>query len=512
MFAFAKQLVRSAEDILSQNTGLPPTVYNEALLPHNNNSQTDANGAGARRKEDPEHGFRVLFVRDSSTAKEAGVESVFDYVVGVGGVDIDERVEMEQKRLQQEQLEQEQADSGLSMLNDKQAINNPANSALPVSQLPPPPPPPPTGAAPPRQRPQHQHKRQASSISFASAGLILPQLMPPEPVLAPIDVFKDALRENATSNSSNGGSGMVELDLWSAKGRVRRTVMLPYSISEKGLDATGDSSLDSTTSSLLGLTLQWTPLSVADHVWHILNVSPNSPAEAAGLLPHSDYIVGAEQGLLAAGGEDLLGRVVQRVVLNHTQMRRQVFMAQAHAQAGGGHVSQGAGAVAGAEGGAAAPAEAEVAEEIEGGEGVKMVNSVAELELLVYNHDYNVLRAVRIRPNSRWGGSGLLGCGIGYGLLHRLPALPVVPGAINHELQEEAGFVTGIGGGHNPKTPTSATAMRFPPGGLVFDLSMEKGIAEEDEDEEQGQDADDETEHEDDEKEVLTETPVTPTR
>lgn len=71
----------------------------------------------------------------------------------------------------------------------------------------------------------------------------------------------------------------------------------------------------------MGLSLQWTPLSVADHVWHVLNVSPNSPAEEAGLISHSDYIVGAEGGLLEQGGEDLLGRVISRLVSNHLTAR-----------------------------------------------------------------------------------------------------------------------------------------------------------------------------------------------
>lgn len=43
------------------------------------------------------------------------------------------------------------------------------------------------------------------------------------------------------------------------------------------------------------------------------------------------------------------------------------------------------------------------------------------LRLFVYNSDYDVLREVILVPNRSWGGDGLLGCGVGYGLLHRIP-------------------------------------------------------------------------------------------
>ena len=31
------------------------------------------------------------------------------------------------------------------------------------------------------------------------------------------------------------------------------------------------------------------------------------------------------------------------------------------------------------------------------------------------------VREVLLTPNSNWGGSGTLGCGLGYGYLHRIP-------------------------------------------------------------------------------------------
>lgn len=41
--------------------------------------------------------------------------------------------------------------------------------------------------------------------------------------------------------------------------------------------------------------------------------------------------------------------------------------------------------------------------------------------MYVYNVDDDVCREVTIKPNSKWGGDGSLGCGIGYGYLHRIP-------------------------------------------------------------------------------------------
>lgn len=35
-------------------------------------------------------------------------------------------------------------------------------------------------------------------------------------------------------------------------------------------------------------------LGATENVWHILDVAPNSPAEVAGLISHTDYIIGAD--------------------------------------------------------------------------------------------------------------------------------------------------------------------------------------------------------------------------
>ena len=43
------------------------------------------------------------------------------------------------------------------------------------------------------------------------------------------------------------------------------------------------------------------------------------------------------------------------------------------------------------------------------------------LKLYVYNMETDHCREVSITPNSAWGGEGSMGCGIGYGYLHRIP-------------------------------------------------------------------------------------------
>lgn len=109
----------------------------------------------------------------------------------------------------------------------------------------------------------------------------------------------------------------------------------------------------------IGLTLQWTHLSVASNIWHVLDVAANSPADIGGLLPYSDYILGTPEGVLH--GESGLSELVED------------------------HIGR-------------------------------------PLRLYVYNNEYDVTREVTIQPSRDWGGEGALGCVLGYGALHRLPA------------------------------------------------------------------------------------------
>uniref|UniRef100_A0A672SN05 Golgi reassembly-stacking protein 1-like n=1 Tax=Sinocyclocheilus grahami TaxID=75366 RepID=A0A672SN05_SINGR len=115
---------------------------------------------------------------------------------------------------------------------------------------------------------------------------------------------------------------------------------------------------------LLGASVRFCSFQGAnENVWHVLDVEPNSPAALAGLQEHSDFIVGADQVL--QDSEDFFSLI------------------EAH-------------------------------------EG-------KPLKLLVYNTETDNCREVVVTPNGAWGGEGSLGCGIGYGYLHRIPARPDGP-------------------------------------------------------------------------------------
>jgi hypothetical protein len=302
MFALAKQLVKSAEGIIN-NVGM-----DDAQTLHGQGGGTSP-GNGST----PSHGFRVIHVDQNSAAREAGMESLFDFIIGLNGHDLVDRGNTQQDQ----------------SLTDRPFSPNPNHTPF-RSEAP------------------------------------------------PIDAF---LQEIANCRGRS-----VSLELWSAKGRIQRTVTLAVPEVEVSLveqqqplkEEKKQEEVDKISNKMdqdfgIGLTLQWTPLEVADHVWHVLNVSPDSPADLAGLISHADYIVGAENGLLEAGGEGLLARVVSRMVSNFYNQHQDSSLPP------------------------------------------------PEIELYVYNHDYDTLRPVRIQPNPNWGGSGLLGCGVGYGLLHRLP-------------------------------------------------------------------------------------------
>ena len=109
----------------------------------------------------------------------------------------------------------------------------------------------------------------------------------------------------------------------------------------------------------LGLSLQLAPLNSTQNIWHVLTIpSPLSPAHQAGLLPHSDYILGSPSGTLR--GEAALGELVED------------------------HLNR-------------------------------------SLTLWVYNSEFDVVREVELIPRRGWGGEGALGAILGYGALHRLP-------------------------------------------------------------------------------------------
>ncbi|KAL5043303.1 GRASP55/65 PDZ-like domain-containing protein [Aspergillus fruticulosus] len=141
----------------------------------------------------------------------------------------------------------------------------------------------------------------------------------------------------------NCAGSRVTFAVWSAKGQRTHTISIAVPLSDP----------------TLGLALQLAPLSSTQNIWHVLNIpSPLSPAYRAGLLPHSDYIIGTPSGTLR--GESALGELVEDH-LNRT------------------------------------------------------------LVLWVYNSEFDVVQTVDLVPTRGWGGEGALGAELGFGALHRLP-------------------------------------------------------------------------------------------
>ncbi|EJC97943.1 uncharacterized protein FOMMEDRAFT_114717 [Fomitiporia mediterranea MF3/22] len=154
----------------------------------------------------------------------------------------------------------------------------------------------------------------------------------------------------------------LQLIVWNSKGQtIRRVSIFPsreWSQSQQNVEES-DGKTPASQPSLLGLSMRvCEPEFSLDHVWHVLDILENSPAESAGLVPYGDWIVGWSGGVLSAEGDfyDLV---------------------EAHED--------------------------------------------KPLRVYVYSYDFNTLREVVLVPNRQWGGEGLLGCVFGYGLLHRIP-------------------------------------------------------------------------------------------
>merc|ERR1711892_890358 len=144
---------------------------------------------------------------------------------------------------------------------------------------------------------------------------------------------------------------------------------------------------------LLGVSIRFCSFEGAnENVWHILEVSPNSPAYLAGLRQFTDYIIGADS--ILSEQEDLFTL-------------------------------------------------------IESNEG-------KPLKLYVYNSETDASREVVLTPNSAWGGEGSLGCGIGYGYLHRIPVDGVTD---TTPLQNAALIETAPPNGQMVQVPLAATTL-----------------------------------------------------
>ncbi|KAF7727918.1 Golgi reassembly-stacking protein 2 [Apophysomyces ossiformis] len=111
--------------------------------------------------------------------------------------------------------------------------------------------------------------------------------------------------------------------------------------------------------SLIGCSIRFCSYERAgENVWHVLDVAANSPAEMAGIIPHTDYIIGSPH--MALRSEDDFYSLVEE------------FLGK-------------------------------------------------PLRLYIYNTEWDSCREAIIVPNHDWGGAGSLGCDVGYGLLHRIP-------------------------------------------------------------------------------------------
>lgn len=162
------------------------------------------------------------------------------------------------------------------------------------------------------------------------------------------DTLKELLKQNVDKT--------IKITVYSSKTQSVRELMLTPSSSWGG-------------QGLLGVSIRFCSFEGAnENVWHILEVHPNSPAEAAGLHAYKDYIIGADA--IRHENDDLFTLIES-------------------------HENQ-------------------------------------PLKIYVYNIDDDACREVTIKPNSQWGGEGALGCGIGYGYLHRIP---VQSGSVTKPLQ-----------------------------------------------------------------------------
>lgn len=110
---------------------------------------------------------------------------------------------------------------------------------------------------------------------------------------------------------------------------------------------------------LLGLVVKYDSIEDGENQGlRILELLPNSPASVAGLIAYKDYIIGSKDVIVR--DLDDLGELLSSSIGKN-------------------------------------------------------------LSLTVYNTDEESSREVSIIPNKDWGGEGLLGCGIGTGILHRIP-------------------------------------------------------------------------------------------
>ncbi|KAK4056394.1 hypothetical protein OIO90_002537 [Microbotryomycetes sp. JL221] len=177
-----------------------------------------------------------------------------------------------------------------------------------------------------------------------------------------VDILTDALEQNE--------GRQITLQVYSTKRKeMREVTVVPSRTWSSAAAATQSQEPSGAQPSLLGLSLRLcNPQQALEQVWHVLEILEGSPAQDAGkfgvavqydrLVPFGDWVVGYAGGVLRGEGD------FYDVVESHIDK---------------------------------------------------------PLRLFVYNADYDVTREAILVPNRNWGGEGLLGCGVGYGLLHRIP-------------------------------------------------------------------------------------------
>lgn len=99
------------------------------------------------------------------------------------------------------------------------------------------------------------------------------------------------------------------------------------------------------------------------------------------------------------------------------------------------------------------------------------------LRLYVYNHEYNVTRPVTITPTRNWGGEGAMGCVLGFGALHRIPAGLDEPPPAPGETFFSAGDVSGTPSFDEKRPLTASMEMPGQPQGGAAELFVPATMA-----------------------------------
>lgn len=124
----------------------------------------------------------------------------------------------------------------------------------------------------------------------------------------------------------NCAGSILRLGVWSGKGGRLRDIVVD--LTQPGQDGFG---LMPDGGIRLGISVQWTPLSVAGNVWRILRVQENSPADLAGLIEEEDFIVGTPEGVVH--GENGMAALIQDVSIKYHRAQPILFSLSASNQA-----------------------------------------------------------------------------------------------------------------------------------------------------------------------------------